>query len=235
MTPTNLDIPSDLYLQRISPDCHEEIINICFDTELDFQIWFKNVAAHHASWTIRTTHYSSANFKLVEGLPESSIAMIKLPKEMTYYICDHAGTYKKKTSSNEPPLKKQRKTKESIKVGCTAKLTKTILYNSNVEVMYIWKHINHSPLELSDMVSSRLPTAIKWWIKKQVDSNMDWKAIKAGLCMTDEELDTFNLSNVIPKIPAGLIISYQDVQNIILARMNSLARKHFQDQESVCL
>ncbi|KAI7865038.1 hypothetical protein BDF14DRAFT_1883878 [Spinellus fusiger] len=51
---------------------------------------------------------------------------------------------------------------------------------------------------------------------------MDWKAIKAGLCMTDEDLDTFNLSNVTPKIPAGLIISYQDVQNIILAQMNSV-------------
>ncbi|KAI7871786.1 hypothetical protein BDF14DRAFT_905180 [Spinellus fusiger] len=152
--------------------------------------------------------------------------MIKLPKEKTYYICDHAGTYKRKTSSNEPPLKKLRKTKESIKVGCTAKLTKTVFFNGNIGVMYIWKHINHNPLELSDMVSSRLPTAIKLWIKKQVDSNMDWKAIKAGLCMTDEELDT---------IPAGLIISSQDVQNIILARMNSLARKHFQDQESVCL
>ncbi|KAI7863692.1 hypothetical protein BDF14DRAFT_1884893 [Spinellus fusiger] len=145
---------------------------------------------------------TSANFKLVEGLPESIRVMIKPPKETTYYTCDHAGTYKKKTS-NEPPLIKLRKTKYSI------------------------KHINHNPLELFDMVSSRLPIAIKLWIKNQVDSNMDWKAIKAGLRMTDEDLDTFNLSNVIPKIPAGLIISYQDVQNIILTRMNSLARKHF--------
>ncbi|KAI7861495.1 hypothetical protein BDF14DRAFT_1738561, partial [Spinellus fusiger] len=128
---------------------HEEIVNIYFDTKLDFQIWFKNVTAHHASWTIRTTHYSGSNFKFMEGLPESSIAMIKLPKEKTYYICDHA----------------------------VLKL----------------KHINHNPLELSDMVSSRLPPAIKLWIKKQVDSNMDWKAIKAGLCMTDEDLDTVSI------------------------------------------
>lgn len=192
MTTSNLDIPSDFYLQRLTSDYNDEIVSICFESELHFQAWFDTVAVHHAGWTVKTTHVSEANLKKVENIPVVNWSMIKLAKETIYLLCDHAGKYKKKPVSDEMPARKVRKTKDSIKVGCTAKLTKILFFTGEVEVKYTWRHINHDPLEVSDMVSSRLPAAIKLWIKKQVKSNMDWKAIKACLCMTEQSLDNVN-------------------------------------------
>lgn len=41
------------------------------------------------------------------------------------------------------------------------------------------------------------------------------------------------MSQAVSKIPAGLLIKYADVQNVINAKMNHLSRKNGQDQESV--
>lgn len=190
MTTSNLDFPSNFYVQRITPDYSEEIVDICFESEMQFQAWFDTVVIHHANWAIRTTHISEANLRTVESFDNNNRNMIKLAKETTYFVCDHGGKYKKKAISVEVPTpKKQRKTRDSIKVGCLAKFTKIIFFNGEVEVKYAWKHINHDPLAVSDIVSSRLPASIKLWIRKQVDSNMDWKAIKACLRMTEQSLD----------------------------------------------
>lgn len=201
MTTSNLDIPSDLYLQRVAPDYTDDIVNISFESELHYQAWFDSVAVHHAAWTVKSVHVSEANRIKMESFQNEDRYIMKLAKETSYLLCDHGGKYKKKSvpvqtpetpetsDTPEMPAKKTRKTRESIKVGCTARFTKTLFFNGEVEIKYTWKHTNHNPLEVSDMVSSKLPAAIRLWIKKQVDSNMDWKAIKASLRMSEQSLD----------------------------------------------
>ncbi|GAA5816801.1 hypothetical protein MFLAVUS_010334 [Mucor flavus] len=56
MTTSNLDIPFEFYLQRLTPDYNDEIVNICFESELHFQAWFNTVAVHQAGWTVKITH-----------------------------------------------------------------------------------------------------------------------------------------------------------------------------------
>lgn len=41
------------------------------------------------------------------------------------------------------------------------------------------------------------------------------------------------MSNAFSKIPAGLLVKYSDVQNVINAKMNKLSRKDVSDQKSV--
>lgn len=128
--------------------------------------------------------------------------MCILPKETHYFECDHARTNVTKkpkvaeavsteiSSSGNNTVKKRRVQKtESIKVNCSAKITKVSFYNGSVNVVYSWKHINHDPLSAKEMYTSRLPTVIKDWINEQVKSNMDWKFIKATLRMSEESLD----------------------------------------------
>ncbi|KAL0579984.1 hypothetical protein ABG067_008591, partial [Albugo candida] len=43
------------------------------------------------------------------------------------------------------------------------------------------------------------------------------------------------MSEAFPKIPVGMIVKYDDLKNVILARLNRLARKGTTDQESVRL
>lgn len=43
------------------------------------------------------------------------------------------------------------------------------------------------------------------------------------------------MSTAFSKIPAGLVVKYSDVQNVIVAKMNNLSRKNSIDKESVRL
>jgi hypothetical protein len=43
------------------------------------------------------------------------------------------------------------------------------------------------------------------------------------------------MSEAFSKIPAGMLVKYADVQNVIASKMNALSRKHVTDKESVRL
>ena len=88
-------------------------------------------------------------------------------------------------------LKKWRvQKKASIKVNCPAKITKTSLFSGRVIVQYAWIHENHDPMERRDLSQSRLPQNIRDWIHQQVQSNIEWKAIKATLRLSEQSLDS---------------------------------------------
>ncbi|KAI8979866.1 hypothetical protein BDB01DRAFT_725385 [Pilobolus umbonatus] len=109
------------------------------------------------------------------------------------------------------------------------------MFNGSVNAKYEWQHAYHDPLTAPDLTSSRLPKAIKDWINEQVESNKDWKAIKATLRLSETNLDAFDMFESFSKIPAGLLVRYVDVQNVIFAKMNKLSRKSSVNMESIRL
>ncbi|ORE01005.1 hypothetical protein BCV72DRAFT_266057 [Rhizopus microsporus var. microsporus] len=176
---------------------------------------------------------------------------LPLQLKTRYFICDHgrAKAVSKKvaidassdvaseaSSSSEVVAKIRRVSKKaSIKVNCPARITEIISFNSSVNVEYEWHHIYHDPLAALDLTSSRLQKAIKGWINQQVESSKDWKATKATLCLSENNLDAFDMSQAFLKVPAGLLVRYADAYNVIFAKMNKLSRKNPIDMESVRL
>ncbi|KAG2232246.1 hypothetical protein BDF21DRAFT_425379 [Thamnidium elegans] len=172
------DVPQSLYAQRIAPEydvsCSE--VSIQFETELAFDLWFENTARRHAHWITRQTNISKRNAAITAEMSEEASNVCLLPKMVRYLICDHgrSKSVKEKTTAegSEVASKKRRiRKKPSIKVNCPARITKTTLYNGEVNVKYVWQHANHDPLDKSDIASSRLPKTIKDLVRQQADSN----------------------------------------------------------------
>ncbi|KAI9246546.1 hypothetical protein EDC94DRAFT_529522 [Helicostylum pulchrum] len=90
-------------------------------------------------------------------------------------------------------------------------------------------------MNVKEVSTYRLHKVIRDWIHQQMKSNMDWKAIKGALRMSENSLDSFDMSLAFSKILAGMLVKYSDVQNSIVAKMNALSRKHATDKESVRL
>ncbi|KZV89353.1 hypothetical protein EXIGLDRAFT_771869 [Exidia glandulosa HHB12029] len=60
------------------------------------------------------------------------------------FECDHAGQYRDTRDPNLSP-RKRRKTKDSIKCGCTASIAVSWLRDDDgtLEVVYQWQHVGH--------------------------------------------------------------------------------------------
>lgn len=174
------DVSQNLYAQRIAPEydvnCPE--VSISFETESAFDLWFEKTARRHAHWITRQTNISKRNAAITAEMSEEASKICLLPKMVRYFICDHgrSKSVKEKTAvkGDEVASKKRRVRKRpSIKVNCPAKITKTTLYNGEVNLKYVWQHANHNPLDKSDIASSRLPKATKDLVRQQADSNKD--------------------------------------------------------------
>ncbi|KAG1042622.1 hypothetical protein G6F43_011853 [Rhizopus delemar] len=171
------------------------------ESEELFADWFKNVA------------------NLIEPFKLESI----------FYVCDRYG--KPRRRQQEEGASKRQKTKESIKIGCIAKLLKYIMTDESIRVSYQWQHIGHDPANIQEMIKARLPVEVREWIKKHVDRDLDWKQIKDLLRLDESRLDQNNTR--FGTMPAALFVKYKDVKNLIDARIAYLTRKHSNDKESI--
>lgn len=190
-----------LFIERVAPKYPESepLVSLEFESEDAYQEWFTIVASRHAQWNKSKLSIHNLNAKTVEGIPKEALTKCEMTKETLYIICDHArsrATRKLNTtteattgSSEDTPPKKRRKTRASIKVNCPAKITKISLINGKVKVEYHWKHHNHNPLDTKEVISSRLPKVFKNWIDEQIQSDKDWKAIKATLRLSEKCLE----------------------------------------------
>ncbi|KAG2207412.1 hypothetical protein INT47_006887 [Mucor saturninus] len=145
----------------------------------------------------------------------------------------HAG---KPIAQRQPTISevKRRKTKKpSVRVDCKAKITVTLHASGPVTISHHWAHHNHDPTQVDDILLSGLPVAVRAWIEKHVDLHMDWRAIKALLRANDDEMDRLDDESYKNAIPASLMVKYQDVFNIINAKLNRLSRKDPLDKLSV--
>ncbi|KAI8329950.1 ribonuclease H-like domain-containing protein [Chlamydoabsidia padenii] len=170
--PGHRGVYDDHYAQG---DYTEEVVNINFTNNEDYDVWFTTVASKRAAFLYKDS-YEPKTMK--PGRPAKTI----------YYRCDHAGVPEKKkctTSEN-----KRRKTVRSpIKVGCTAKIAKHTYVNGEIKVVYNWIHKNHDPGGVEDITSSRLPLEVRQWIVECVNRHMNLKSIKSLLRMNIEQLD----------------------------------------------
>ena len=76
----------------------------------------------------------------------------------------------------------------TINIILLTKFIKYFMTDNTIMVKYTWKHVNHNPHELKEIIQARLPTEVKEWINNHVEKNMDWKSIKSLLRMDDENL-----------------------------------------------
>ncbi|KAI9268270.1 hypothetical protein BDA99DRAFT_558434 [Phascolomyces articulosus] len=72
---------------------------------------------------------------------------------------------------------------------------------------------------------SRLPEEARNWIEKNVDSHMDWNAIKSALRLTHKYFDYMDTNPDI--LPICLLIHYQDINQ------SKLSKKAYTDKDSV--
>ncbi|CAO3576831.1 unnamed protein product [Absidia cylindrospora] len=205
---------------RKQPNYTTENVTLHFGSEQEYQEWFNSEASTHCNWNIK------GNFSHISD--DSVKCTLKL-------VCDHYGAPRTRQSSN-PSTVKRKRTQESIKVNCTARILKHHMDDDSVVVDYKWIHTNHNPADIDDYIRSRLHIDIQDWIKKHVDLHMDWKTIKSLLRLNAQELDELE-NNVGGRtyFPPRLLIKHQDVKNVIYRKLNQLARKHPVDRTSVRL
>ncbi|PHZ08347.1 uncharacterized protein RHIMIDRAFT_247757 [Rhizopus microsporus ATCC 52813] len=135
---TSISITADFVCPTVL-DYEESVQTIIFTTSDKFEEWFKKDA-------------------------------FSILIHITFYLCDHAGADKKNTknstctidttnlssigndqgsSSNQLEVMRPKKTritmKSSIKIGCTAKITKHVMTDGTIHVEYHWEHPDHYP------------------------------------------------------------------------------------------
>ncbi|PHZ15284.1 uncharacterized protein RHIMIDRAFT_86858 [Rhizopus microsporus ATCC 52813] len=196
--------------------------------------------------------------RMLSGYLNDNILLQAISIHTTFYLCVHVGVDKKKaknstgtidttnvvssvdnnqgSSSNELEVMCPKKTciimKSSIKIGCTAKITKHVMTDGTIHVEYHWEHPDHCPWDIKEITDSRLPFEIKQWITEMAIENVGWKAIKKFLRIDDECLIEIEKKKSFSSFPMSLLINYHDVKSIINAHMNKLSRKSCRDKHN---
>jgi hypothetical protein len=90
-----LNIETEYYLQRIKPDYPPEttLVTLKFNSEAEFEFWFKDVALHHAGWVKQNTNFNKGNAKVVSSMTTEQRDMCILTKETRYWYCEASGTH----------------------------------------------------------------------------------------------------------------------------------------------
>ncbi|KAG1040272.1 hypothetical protein G6F43_012318 [Rhizopus delemar] len=120
MNTNNITNITDDLNNRCSPSYTEDEVTLRFESEELFADWFKNVASRHANWIKHSKQNYPGNTKYIG---QDLIEPFTL--ESIFYVCDRYG--KPRRRQQEEGASKRQKTKESIKIGCTAKLLKYTL------------------------------------------------------------------------------------------------------------
>lgn len=156
----------------VVPQFEKETVVFDYNNEAEFEE-FKELSKTHGVF-IYHQRYEHKVDELLKGQP------VFLPISSVHYQCNHSGKKKSKEEKDQPTTKKRRKTKKtSIKNGCSAKFQKTTMANGRIQVKYKWKHTNHDPTNIQEVVSSKLTPMVKSWIEKKVAEGLNWKDIKA--------------------------------------------------------
>ncbi|CEP13564.1 hypothetical protein [Parasitella parasitica] len=125
------DIHKDL-TKRIIPIYSEDEVIIRFSNEREYNDWVVTIANSHAKWIYRVNHNTSKkHFKLLGKL---LVTPFRIPS--THYYCDYSFYVKVKkrnpeATETEP---KRRKTRETKKIGCTARFVKYLICDYSNEV-----------------------------------------------------------------------------------------------------
>jgi hypothetical protein len=179
---------TDITINRCIPDYNEPVVRFTLPNEAFFQKWFKEVASLHAQWRSKPSkvykHKKQANL-MGKNLVEA------LPFETSDYPCSRFRKAKENNGDKGQPSKKIRATyKESFRKGCTAKISKVLMADSTITVLYHWDHhLAYDPYSMQDIKDSHLPLELKQWLKEKVGLCMDWKAIHKVTRLSEDHLN----------------------------------------------
>lgn len=102
---------------------NEPLVSLTFESEDQFQAWFRTIASRHGYWIKRNRNANKANARTVEGFSKEAINACILPKETVNFVCDHAGSY----------VQKKSQVVESTSVGTSSSSDITILKKRRVQ------------------------------------------------------------------------------------------------------
>ncbi|KAG1048905.1 hypothetical protein G6F43_008736 [Rhizopus delemar] len=84
-----------LFVQTSAPGYTMSIwLTFWFADEMKFGAWHSNIAIHHANWIKRQAHVNKRNDITVSYMPKEALKAYLFPKEMRYFISEHAGARK---------------------------------------------------------------------------------------------------------------------------------------------
>ncbi|KAK9447967.1 uncharacterized protein V1518DRAFT_419335 [Limtongia smithiae] len=136
----------------------EEEIVLYRATEAAWTLWLTEQKIY-AKWnTHKKADYRKENKRIQAGALDFKYV----------YLCNHA---KKYTSQHNPtiPFEKQRRGKETIKVGCHAKIVARQYTDSDqIEIRYRWRHNGHLPPVPLDILRKREARGIHEWLMLRV-------------------------------------------------------------------
>jgi hypothetical protein len=95
-TSTSVTNIESLFIDRVAPGYIESLVSLKFESEIEFQAWFKNVASRHGHWITRNRNVNKTNAKTVACFSEEALKACILPKETLSLVCDHAGSKSQK-------------------------------------------------------------------------------------------------------------------------------------------
>ena len=121
----------------------------------DWKYWLESEQAVYVNWRFKKAQPQSGTYYSVGSIyiPNPQFILLESGCQRTYqwklrYECDHAGQPRDRRNPDLTPSKR-RKTKPSMKVGCTAKIEVFQLMGDNrVMVQHYWRHTGHGTISL---------------------------------------------------------------------------------------
>ncbi|KAK9243763.1 hypothetical protein V1506DRAFT_543507 [Lipomyces tetrasporus] len=143
----------------------EEEVVIYRPSEAAWNLWLKEQKMYMRWNTHKRADYRKENKRIQAGALDFKYV----------YLCNHAKTYTAQHNPNVPP-EKRRKGKETIKVGCHAKIVARQYTDANqIEIRYRWRHNGHMS-----------PSPIEVLMKKDDGGIKEWLGLRIGQLYTTE-------------------------------------------------
>ena len=167
-----------------------------FSSRGEFEEWLKK-EKNSIRWSKKYSYYGKAS-KVYNYMNRSFQKSVLLTKQQSRfgkvpvyewtetYVCPFA--YSKRDYTPAEGVKR-RKIRDSIKVGCKAKLKVSKKFDSDSVLVSVTYHTNHTRDSLSTWSKQRLTPLVREWMEKVVASGNDWNACKALLRPDEETLD----------------------------------------------
>ncbi|KAK9329878.1 hypothetical protein V1520DRAFT_154521 [Lipomyces starkeyi] len=187
----------------------EEEVVIYRPSEAAWNLWLKEQKMYMRWNTHKRADYRKENKRIQAGALDFKYV----------YLCNHAKTY---TAQHNPnvPLEKRRKGKETIKVGCHAKIVARQYTDANqIEIRYRWRHNGHAPPSQIDVLMKKDDSGIKEWLGLRIGQLYTTEPFMDLVRFTAQEFAAFeqDAANMatLPEIYRLLRIKPSDIYSLI--------------------
>ncbi|KAK9368610.1 hypothetical protein V1509DRAFT_623404 [Lipomyces kononenkoae] len=187
----------------------EEEVVIYRPSEAAWNLWLKEQKMYMRWNTHKRADYRKENKRIQAGALDFKYV----------YLCNHAKTY---TAQHNPnvPLEKRRKGKETIKVGCHAKIVARQYTDANqIEIRYRWRHNGHTPPSQIDVLMKKDDSGIKEWLGLRIGQLYTTEPFMDLVRFTAQEFAVFEQDPAnmaaLPEIYRLLRIKPSDIYSLV--------------------